>query len=202
MKNLLLLTVAILLISCESRPSHSQKDNITQEDFQKVAIDFLDMEMLIPSNYEPVTLSEVKEKMMRVERKTEFMEILNNQIANVELMIDEFRIFADKEHIENCMWIYAGDYVDFNKRIASQYLGMVEEQMRQEWSPLGIDYKRLEQQFIRTGRSKFIKIKYQLTLAGDEQYHTQYVVSSNYRTFAIIVINSQNIDFEELVRRI
>jgi hypothetical protein len=79
---------------------------------------------------------------------------------------------------------------------------MLEKQVSQDWSNLGLDYERLEKRFLKTGKSKIIKVKYRQEYDGQEKYQTQYIVTSNYKTFGIVVSNYEDVDFEEIVKRI
>lgn len=86
---------------------------------------------------------------MKVKKETKFINAVKGGIENLKLMPTEFVIYADRENYENCFWIQSGEYVDFDKSIASQYIGMLEKQVSQDWSSLGLDYERLEKEIFR-----------------------------------------------------
>jgi len=45
-------------------------------------------------------------------------------------------------------------------------------------------------------------VKYRQEYDGEEKYQTQYIVTKNDKTFGIVVSNFENIDFEEIIKRI
>lgn len=201
MKNILPFTIAFLLISCGNGSNQDLLNNLKEEDYRSVSVDFLNREILIPKNYTRVTLSQLRKNLLAIKSETKLVDMIRNGIARLELMPTEFIIFADRENFENCFWIQSGEYVDFDQSIASQYTALLEERANQEWSSIGLNYEKLENRFLQSGKSKIIKVKYRLEYEGVEKFQTQYIVTSNHKTFAIMISNYRNIDFEELVKR-
>ena len=63
----------------------------------------------------------------------------------------------------------------------------------------GIEYKRLEGEFLNYGLAEVVKVKFSQTYHQEEStktYLTNYLVSHNLKSFGIIVINKENIDFQ------
>jgi hypothetical protein len=202
MKKIIIALGILILAGCGNSTSQNRPLEFNDQDFKKVNVDFLAQEILIPKNYVETTLGEMWEKLLEIKRETKFVNAVKEGIEKLKLMPTEFVIYADKENYENCFWIQSGEYVDFNKSIASQYIGMLEKQLGQEWSSLGLNYERLEKRYLKTKKSKIIKVKYKQEYEGQEKYQTQYIVTKNYKTFGIVVSNYENIDFEEIVKRI
>jgi hypothetical protein len=79
---------------------------------------------------------------------------------------------------------------------------MVSARVEQDWGGIGMDYEQLENRFLKTGKSKIIKIKYRTELDSRVGYHTQYVITSKIKTFDFLVVSNQNMDLENLIKRI
>jgi hypothetical protein len=202
MKKIIIAIGVLILAACGNSTSQNKQSEFNDEGFKKVNVDFLAQEILIPNNYVEISPDELQEKLLEVKKETKFINAVKGGIEKLKLMPTEFVIYTDRENFENCFWIQSGEYVDFDKNIASQYIGMLEKQVSQDWSNLGLDYERLEKRFLKTGKSKIIKVKYRQEYDGQEKYQTQYIVTSNYKTFGIVVSNYEDVDFEEIVKRI
>jgi len=202
MKKIIIALGILILTGCRNSTSQNKPLEFNDEDFKKVNVDFLAQEILIPKSYVETTPDEIREKLLEIKRETKFVNAVKEGIDKLKLMPTEFVIFADKENIENCFWIQLGEYVDFDKSIASQNIGMLEKQVGQEWSSLDLNYERLEKRYLKTGNSKIIKVKYKQEYDGQEKYQTQYIITKNYKTYGIVVSNYENIDFEEIVKRL
>ena len=202
MKNIIILIGVIVLFGCGNSTLKEKSFEFKAEDYQKVKVGFIGKEILIPNNYEEISPDELKEKLLEIKRETKFVSAVKEGIEKLKLMPTEFVIYADKDNYENCFWIQSGEFVDFDKNIASQYIGMLEEQIGKSWSKLGLNYERVESRFLKTRNSKIIKVKYRQEYNNEKKYQTQYILTSNYKTFGIVVSNYEDVDFEEIIKMI
>ena len=69
---------------------------------------------------------------------------------------------------------------------------MVRSSLESGWDEIGIKYERLENKFVQTDKSDYIKIKYQMDRDGITTFQTQFLMTNNLKTLDFIVVNSEN----------
>ncbi|MBC6998935.1 hypothetical protein [Cytophaga sp. FL35] len=198
MKYTLILTLLVFI--CCNNPKKSS-DGFEAKNFNEHHIDFLDGYILLPKTYERTTPEGLRENLLKTVQVPKLKDQINKGIDNLKTAPYGFAVFAEKGNYANYIWIRKGEYVPLDKEIANQYMGMLSERIGQEWGAIGADYKRLENKFMQTNKADIVKIKYRSEIDGIVGFQTQFLISSKLKTFDFLVVNQQNEDFEQLIKR-
>ncbi len=190
----------LCLIGCKNK--NASEEQLDKENYNEHQIDFLNASILLPKEYEKIETEELEFNLIKKAKDFKEVEYIKSSIKNITNVPFGYMIFAEKDGYSSHIFIRKGEYVPLNKQLANQYLGMVRSQVEESWAGIGINYKRLENKFITTNKSKIIKIKYLIELEGEVNYHTQFLITSKSKTFDFLIVNSKNVDLENLIKRI
>ncbi|WP_424003654.1 hypothetical protein [Maribacter sp. IgM3_T14_3] len=191
-----------LLITFGCKNQTEKNTGINNEDYIEFGIDFLNATVLLPKTYEKLTADELKTKLLKHVENSKQAEFITQSFETLKQSPFGFAVFADKNNYTDYIWVRQGEFVPLDKALANQYLGMVSARVEQDWGGIGMDYERLENRFLQTDKSQIIKIKYKTELDNRISYHTQYVITSKIKTFDFLVVSNQNMDLENLIKRI
>ncbi|NMM46844.1 hypothetical protein [Marinigracilibium pacificum] len=94
-------------------------------------------------------------------------------------------VFVDSnDHRNTIVFFPWNEYIDLNSRVAGIYLGLLNQQFRENVNSMATSYNLLERKHYE-GNSQLVKIKYEVDYDNQVQYSTNYLVSVGNRTFAI-----------------
>lgn len=197
MKQLLyFLSIILLFISC------GKKINSDGEGFQTVTIDFANARMEMPHSYKHVSVEELENLVMNSSGPEDLKQLQIQKFELVKAFPEQFIIYCDTANSENTIWLQKGEHITLTKHIAQQYLGMLEQQLEAQWKPYGIEYDRMENNYVSVNDIQIIKIKYRLNHQDLERYTTQYLISTKTQTMGIIVNGIDLNDYENNVKRL
>jgi hypothetical protein len=196
LRRIFLFFVFVTFLNCNSK-KNSESTESSNAKLQR--IELLNLKMKIPNNYDKISsdyFSDILEK-----------SIYRNKFTEYELKsMDRYRkfgsnaeIFVDNDDITNVIIFHGADYIKMSKEALELYIEMVDGNIFADAELKGIEYKRLEGEFLNYGLAEVVKVKFSQTYHQDEStktYLTNYLVSHNLKSFGIIVINKENIDFQ------
>ncbi|TDQ28156.1 hypothetical protein [Zeaxanthinibacter enoshimensis] len=198
MKKTIFLVILILFSCGES----IQKKSIESTDYKEHYLGFLNGKIILPKSYKKITGPELANAQVIAINRPDLEEYLTLEYERLEERgIFGNQIFVDTTNVTNYIFIRLGEYVPLDKSIANQYLGMVRSSIERGWDESGIKYKRLENKFVQTNKSDYIKIKYRMTRDGITTYQTQFLMTNNFKTFDFLVVNSENKEVENWIKR-
>ena len=199
MKKFLVL-ILILIQSCGQ--TNKAKTEINWDNLQKFKIEFLDGQIVLPTNFERITAEQLKEKGLALMENPRWAEIFSSGIDQMTIAPNGYDVFVNIEDISNYVWVRRDEYVPLDKPTGNLYLGMLSQSLAEQWGTIGINYERLENKFVQTRNSVYIKVKYRTEFEGYVRYQTQYVITSKFKTFDFQVLSRDDVDFEELIKYI
>tara|TARA_R110002111_G_scaffold57363_3_gene97179 strand:+ start:526 stop:1152 length:627 start_codon:yes stop_codon:yes gene_type:complete len=196
LRRIFLFFVFVTFLNCNSK-KNSESTESSNAKLQR--IELLNLKMKIPNNYDKISsdyFSDILEK-----------SIYRNKFTEYELKsMDRYRkfgsnaeIFVDNDDITNVIIFHGADYIKMSKEALELYIEMVDGNIFADAELKGIEYKRLEGEFLNYGLAEVVKVKFSQTYHQEEStktYLTNYLVSHNLKSFGIIVINKENIDFQ------
>ncbi|WP_405570948.1 hypothetical protein [Winogradskyella sp. Asnod2-B02-A] len=199
MRRIFLFFVFVGFLNCNSKKNSESTESLNAK-LQR--IDLLNLKIKIPNNYDKISsnyFSDILEN-----------SIYSNEFTEYELKsMDRFRkfgsnaeIFVDNDDITNVIIFHRADYIKMSKEALELYIEMVDGNIFADAELKGIEYKRLEGKFLNYGLAEVVKVKFSQTYHQDEStktYLTNYLVSHNLKSFGIIVINNENIDFQYIL---
>ena len=190
--------IVLLFFSCTNNNVSSKKF----AGYKKIQLSFINASIKIPNNYVKMTPNKLKSIFLNSNEKKEYIEQNINALDKIKKLPNKHLIYLDKENLQNQIWFIEGEFVPLNKKLAQQYLGMVEQQLKKDWLPKGIDYYRVENKITLRSKSQIIKLKYWLYQDNFKRYCTQYLISTKNKTFGIFVNNSKDIDFKDILETV
>lgn len=197
----LFLLLSVLLIGCNA-PEAEFKKEFNTDHYKTHNIDFLKGRIYLPYNYEPKTIDELEE-IFQQSNDPQLQKTSKGYIRILRNTPNKSMMFVDKKNILNSVSIMAEEYVKLDKQLASEYIGLLEQQFQKRSQQMGYEYERLEGKFLQTAHSKIIKVKYKYIYNGMNDYQTQYIITSKFKTFGVTVnYKNLDIDLEEVVKRI
>lgn len=185
-----------LFISCRQSEKIVSNPNL-----QRVSIYFANAHIDIPRSYRLTTPDQMGIYMHKsgmpekvIAQNIHILEALKgSSIA--------FLIYADTADFQKNIWFMDIKNVHLTKMMSQQYLGMAEQRLKETWTPLGVEYKRVESRFETGADARLLKLKYKLTKGKFIRYTTQYIISTNKQSLGIMINNSTPEDFESLVTK-
>ena len=202
-KLLLCSTLGILLLSnCQDKPSDQPNDQFDTKAYKAVEISFLDGKVLLPKNYQLTRPEHFRDKLVALDSLGYSYQSIQEAIHKMQLSSMDFLIFTDTADVENHILFYSAKYFSLNPTVAKQYIAMLQQRVESKWQVNGLTYNRIESKFLKTNYAKIIKVKYIQYLMRGERYHTQYLVSTKYRTFAVMMNNYDDLDLQEALTRL
>ena len=197
MKNFVISFITlILLISC----GNSGK-NGNNSDLQKVSVYFANAHMDIPKSYRLVSPDQMEVHMSKSgqpeDMKTEYI----NLIEEMKRTNLGFLIYADSADFDNNIWFMHIDKVPLTKTSSQAYLGMLEQNLKSRWTPLGVKCQRVESTYSAGAGASLLKIKYRLTKGNFAIFATQYIISTKDQMLGIMVNSPIPEDYQDLVTK-
>lgn len=205
MKLILLSLLIFSTVACTnplSSPTETALATSNEIAAQRFQVDFLERDIFIPEGYRRLSILELEDSLIVINDDPIRIASIQESLARMRAMPNEFIIVADPTNVENCWWIQAGKYVDLNKQVASQYLALLKANTEQAWANADFSYELIEKGFLRTKTAEIIKIKYRQDYLDISRYQTQYLISSRRKTFAINITSYDEWDGVELIQRL
>jgi len=169
------------------------------KDLKTVEIDFANTKAGIPKQYAFTELKEFKNIYLNSETPQPFKEATLNKLQVLESHSITVDIYQDANQPENYIWFQQAQYAKFNENLKRGILNSFEERMREEFMGSNIEYKKLEGKAFEGAHSEIIKYKYKISIGNRSNYITQYILSAQKTTLGVIVNNSSNEDYEDII---
>ena len=197
----LFLLLSVFLIGCNA-PETKFKKEFNPEHYQTHNINFLNGRIYLPYNYEPKTIDELAE-IFQNSNDPQLQKSGKDLVYASKRNPNKLEFFVDKKNIQNMVYIMSNEYVKLDKLLASEYIGLLEQQFQQKSRQMGYEFERLEGKFLQTSHAQIIKVKYKYIYNDMQDYQTQYIITSKFKTFSVTVSYANlDIDLEEVVKRI
>ena len=194
-----ILIALLILFSCAEE---AKKKSISPSEYNEHYLNFLNGNVILPKSYKKTTGEKLADAQITALNRPDLKEYLTTEYQRLEESgIFGNAIFVDTTNVTNYIFVRLGEYVPLDKSVANQYLGMVRSSLESGWDEIGIKYERLENKFVQTDKSDYIKIKYQMDRDGITTFQTQFLMTNNLKTFDFIVVNSENKEVENWVKR-
>lgn len=165
-------------------------------------IAFLNRSIPVPAHYVSTSFEDLGEKLAGIDENPEMKFIRQQQLNQLRYHGANITLFTDPENPRNGFWIQGGEYVQIDKNLAAEYVGLLDQSIKRQSEITGYPYERTEQNLVQTSGISMIKVKYVLQYENGKQYNTQYLITTDRQTFAIIVSNDEDVDFEDIVKQI
>lgn len=199
MKKLLLLIVATLaLTSCEFLP----KGKTGFTNYSKHVIEFRDNKIVLSDEYTKTTPEEFTQRLDSLNDELKFKKLALAELERVQAKKVDFELFVDDTNVENYVFIYTRDFVQFDEHSAAKYVSKLNGQFLDEANKQEIKYKRIHGRYFFTPNSKIVKLKYLKAHKKERKFEAEYIVSLKTGGIGLHVSNVDNVDFEKSIKRL
>lgn len=202
MKKTYFLVLIYIFASCNNNSKQVKSSDLTAINYKEEFIEFLEREILIPENYSLISPDILKNKLMELNAESKLLKHIEYSIDKLKGLSYEFVLYADNDNLNNLILIQSSDYIPLSERVSNMYFEMLENQINSESLKTQIKSTKIETKYINTATANVIKSKYLQESDGVKKYMTQYIVTSERKTFGIVAGNFENIDFDEIINEI
>lgn len=205
MKKILLLLTVTLLVSCEYIPEQFRFNEITKKvatTFSKNTIDFKNNTIVLTSGYEKMEPEQFKSMLDSVKDQPRFVKVALQQLKKIEDKKVDFELFVDEKNVENYVFIYACDFYQFDEHRAAKVVQALNNELMKESYSQKVKYRRIHGRFFFTPTSKVVKLKYLNHYKKERKFQTEYIVSSKSGGIGLLVSNTDDIDFENSIKKL
>ncbi len=196
MKKLLLLSIIMLLVGCNSS---TKKSGFAR--FSKNKIEFKNNTIVLTSDYEKMSPDEFKSRLDSLNDKPRFKKIALHELKKIEDKKVDFELFVDAKNVENYVFVYVCDFFQLDEHRAARVVQTLSDQKKDEANTQDVRYKRIHGRYFFTSTSKVVKLKYLKAYKKERKFQTEYIVASKKGGIGLLISNTKDIDFESSVKR-
>jgi len=193
MKKIILVFVAIMLVCCK----RDNQERLKLKDHKSFKVDFVGQEVNLPNSYENIALDDYLLVIENYIDDESVIESIYDKYYTLKLMDSDFEIFVDTENYLNSITFMSSKYMHINKKVFNDYAEMLNNNIK---SQPDTEQKIIEKKLLTYGTTKVIKVKINQTNEGITNYVTQYIITYSNKTFSIAVNNTQNLDFQYMLK--
>ena len=197
MRKILLLSIAVLLVSCSQGPNISKPFK-----YSKNTIKFQNNTITLTSSYVKTSRDEFVTELDSLDETSKFKKIALDELKKVESKNVDYEIFVDENNIENYVFIYVCDFYLLSEHRAAKVVSAMSRQLERESSRQDVRYKRIHGRFFFTPDSKVVKLKYLKAYKSQRKFQTEYIVASKKGGIGLLISNLNDIDFESSIKRL
>ena len=184
-----------ILVFCLSVSCNSKIDNKQS----KHRVNILNREMNFPAQFVKTNAEEILERLNDTLNSDDFTESELIKMRNFKRMGRNAEFFVDSTNTNSYITFHRANYLKMSKEALDVYLDLIENNILYNYETAGINTQRIEGKFLDYGLAEIVKVKYLQTYEESKRYMTHYLVSHNLKSFGIIVISTNEDDFEYIL---
>ena len=194
MKKVLFFLSFILLLSCKNS-DESNKLKFPNSELKRVS--FLEKDFYVPSRFENASLDSIFQNRLSYSDTTD--DLYLNKLRYEELLKSnsQFEYFIDKSNPNNTITFILGEYIALNENVLGLFAEMLQNR---DISEVGIERRLIEKKFYDLSYADVVKVRFRYSNDLKKSYITQYLISQNSKTVTMIVTNSENEDYDQLIK--
>ena len=186
MKKVFLVLIILFSYSCRNA---EEKFVSEFPDSTKHRIEFLEKDFYIPSHYKKASLGGVFQKKLQDRNSTNPLHRNKQRYQQLLESSADFEYFIDESNPANSITFVLGEYVLLNKKNMYSFAEILRKQ-----NP---NRDLLEKKFYNLSYADVVKVKFRNKA---EIFTTQYLISRGSKTISMIVVNSENEDYDHLIK--
>ena len=194
MKKVLFFLSFILLLSCKNS-DESNKLKFPNSELKRVS--FLEKDFYVPSRFENASLDSIFQNRLSYSDTTD--DLYLNKLRYEELLKSnsQFEYFIDKSNPNNTITFILGEYIALNENVLGLFAEMLQNR---DISEVGNERRLIEKKFYDLSYADVVKVRFRYSNDLKKSYITQYLISQNSKTVTMIVTNSENEDYDQLIK--
>ncbi len=200
MKKLLLLSIVIILTSCDY--FYVEKKKPKYANFKKNKIEFRENTIMLTHAYNHTTSDEFRNLLDSLDIEDKFKKVALLELEKIEKKKVDFKLFVDERNAENYIFIYACDFYQLDEHRAAVVVNDMSNKLKDESNIQEVRYQRIHGRFFFTPDSKIVKLKYLKSHKKNRKYQAEYIVASKSGGMGLLISNIENIDFERSIKRL
>ncbi|AVR46044.1 hypothetical protein C7S20_12700 [Christiangramia fulva] len=191
------LLVIVLLLGCKNTENelHSKFP-----DYELKKINFLEKEFYIPGNYFDASKDSIFQQRLATTDTIDKLSLNHRKYLQLINSGVQFEYFVDKDNPQNSIIFILGQHISLNEKTMYKYIDMLKMTSFKDDKEDSTEYKLLEKEFYKPIYADIIKVKFKRIKKGKELYLTQYLVTQGLKTITMIVMNTENKDFDQIIK--
>jgi hypothetical protein len=194
MKKIVLVFVSFAIVCCKP----NNQESLEIKNHKGFDVDLVNREVELPDVYEKITIDDYLLVIENYIDNESVIESIYDKYYSLKLMDSDFELFVDTENYLNSITFMSSEYMHINKTVFNHYTEILSKNMK---SQIDAEQEMIEKKLLNYGNTKVIKVKIKQTYNAVTKYVTQYLISSRYKTFSIAITNTQNVDFQYLLKK-
>ena len=164
-------------------------------------IDFARKTIYIPPSYVATTFSEFSKKLISIRETSEHESTLQaiRQIENYP--VDKY-LYVDTLNAENFISVLEGEYIDLNASLAGTFREMLITQMSQKERASNREFTVLDSKYVKDNNKRYVLVRGEIRENSKVDYMTQYIITTNGKTFGITLVSKDGDDLENYIKAI
>ncbi|WP_375239628.1 hypothetical protein [Aurantibacter sp.] len=188
--------ITLSLSACSSKVE-KQTDKVIGT-YSKLEKDNIDM--FFPSEFKQISHQEYVNSIKNnpgILNKEERIKIANIQ----KISTGNIYHFINKEELIE-VDIKMSPYFDFNKTDSTHLLAMLSANCQNSTNPFGKNCKKISAGFSLNAQTKVFKALFKVTYGSTVTYNNMYLISSNNKTFSVIIKSPKNTNYNSYIQKI
>lgn len=196
MKKILFSLIVILLCSCKDS-KEDLKSKFPNSELKDIS--FLNRSFYIPKHFTNASLDSIVQNKMSYADSTDGLFLNKLQYQQLLQSNAQFEYFIDKSNPGNSITLILGEYISLNKNVMNTFADMLQTRALLE-NKDQVQRQLIEKKFYNLSYADVVKVKLKSKNDNKGIYLTQYLISKNSKTITMIVRNSENEDYNHLIK--
>lgn len=197
MRKILLLFIILSILGCSDSKNEFESKF---PDYSLNEINFLNKEFYLPDNFQNASSDSTFKRKINSINSIDSLSLNNQKYLSLLNSGAQFEYFIDTKNPENTLTFILGEYISLNKSTMNQFAEMLKMKSYKKDSEQNYRYNLEQKKFYKLSYADVVKVKFKRTRDEEELYLSQYLISQGLKTMTMIVTNSKNEDYDELIK--
>lgn len=197
MRKILLLFIILSILGCSDSKNEFESKF---PDYSLNEINFLNKEFYLPDNFQNASSDSTFKRKINSINSIDSLSLNNQKYLSLLNSGAQFEYFIDTKNPENTITFILGEYISLNRSTMNQFAEMLKMKSYKKDSEQNYRYNLEQKKFYKLSYADVVKVKFKRTGDEKELYLTQYLISQGLKTMTMIVTNSKNEDYDELIK--
>ncbi|MDR5589935.1 hypothetical protein [Christiangramia sp. SM2212] len=197
MRKILLLILVITNLGCNDSKNEFQSEF---PNYKLQSINFLEKRFYLPANYQNASLDSIFQSKFKLTNSLDSLPLNNKKFLRLHNSGGEFEYFIDSKNPENTITFILGEYTSLSEKTMNIFVDMLQMNFSLDAKEQNQEFKLKQKKFYNLSYADVIKVKFLRLKNQDQLYVTQYLITKGLKTMTMIVTNSENEDYDELIK--
>lgn len=197
MRKILLLFLSLSILSC----SDSKNDFESKyPDYSLNKINFLNKNFYLPDNYQNASSDSIFQSSLNSIKSIDSLSLNKQKYLRLLDSGAQFEYFIDTKNPENTITFILGEYISLNENTMNKFVEILKMKSFKKDIEQNYRYHLEQKKFYKLSYADVVKVKFKRIKNEEELYLSQYLISQGLETMTMIITNSNNEDYDELIK--